>query len=242
MNRFPAFIVALTALFTCAASDAAVLANYPFTSAFNPFVGSRASTDTDPDTTASTFDGGPGFQTAGSDNSAFDLNHGNPAPSLAIDATFTDGTSQAAAVTANDYFTFTITPTAGIAFNVSSLSFDYANYSSSTFPVENFFVRSSADGFANNLAAAVTASAASAGTFSTATINLSGNSSLQNVTSTLEFRLYVYDSTSTSGRGALVDNIVVNGTTAAVPEPATTALLGMGVLIAARQLIRSRRK
>ncbi|MGI9114465.1 MAG: PEPxxWA-CTERM sorting domain-containing protein [Chthoniobacterales bacterium] len=210
-----------------------VVANYNFTSG-------RASTDTDPNSVASTFDGGPGFQTAGVDNSFIDPLHGNSAPSIAIDATFTDGTTQGQAITANDYYTFTISPVAG-ALSFTSLSFDYANYSSSTFPTENFFVRSSADNFSANLAGAVTAAQASAGTFGNASVILSSIAGLQNVTAPIEFRIYVYDSTSTAGRGALLDNITLNGF-APVPEPSTWAMMiaGAGLLGATQRLRRKR--
>src|SRR4051794_9507768 len=93
-------------------NDAAVLGNYDFTSA------SRNSTDSDLNTSASAFDGGPGFQTVGVDNSIFDLTHGNLAPSIAIDATFVDGTSQSAAVTADDFYTFTLSPVSGFKFSL----------------------------------------------------------------------------------------------------------------------------
>lgn len=229
---------ALALVMTAAAANADVLANYNFTS------GSRASTDTDANTVASTFDGGSGFQTAGVDNSTIDLNHGNPAPAIFIDSTFTDGTTQSAAVTANDFFTFTISPASGFTFSLSSLSFDYANTSTTTtFPTENFFVRSSADNFSANLAGAVTAAAGSNGTFASTTITLSGNSALQNLSSPIEFRIYVYDGTNTSGRGALLDNVTLNGTTlAAVPEPSTwvSFLGGAGVLLGVARL-RARR-
>jgi hypothetical protein len=205
--------------------SATVLANYDFTTA------SRASTDTDTNTAASTFDGGPGFQTAGVDNSTIDALHGSPAPSVAIDSTFTDGTSQTQAITANDFYTFTLSPVAGFKFSLTSLSFDYSNYSgTTTFPTENFFVRTSADNFANNLAGAVTVASTTSGTFANANISLTGNASLQNVTGPLEIRIYIYDSTNTAGRGALLDNITVNGIATMVPEPSTWMLTVIGAI------------
>lgn len=234
MSRKLVVSISLTAFLAAASLHAGVVANYSFTSG-------RASTDSDPNSTASTFDGGPGFQSGSVDNSFIDTAHGNPAPSIAIDSTFTDGTSgsQASALTNNDYFTFTISPMSGFPINFSSLSFDFANYSStSTFPTENFFVRSSADNFGANLASAVTATAISAGAFSSTTIDLSSKAALQNVTTPIEFRIYVYDSTNTAGRGALLDNITVNS----VPEPSTWAMMiaGAGLLGATQRLRRKR--
>ncbi|GEM_PF-6273852 len=211
---------------TVPAAPTALLATYDFTGA------SRTPT-TDSHVVGSAFDGGPGFQTVGVDNSTIDALHGNAAPSVAIDATFTDGTTQGQALTANDFYTFSISPVAGYSFSLSSLSFDYANYGPGigSFPAENFFVRTSADGFNANLAGAVTAGATTNGTFANASISLSAKPELQNVSGPLEIRIYIYDNTTTAGRGALLDNITLNGTFALVPEPSTYALTALGALM-----------
>ena len=133
-------------------------------------------------------------------------------------------------VTANDYFTLIFTPFSGFALNLSSFTFDYANYSSdSTFPSTTFFVRSSVDGFAANTAAGVNASAASAGAFANSSISLTG-ASFQNLTSAIEFRIYISDSTTNANRGALIDNVTLNGLVVAVPEPTTAAMLASATL------------
>lgn len=200
-----------------------VLANYTFSGS------SRSSFDVDNNSTATAFADGPGFI------GTIDTVRGNPTPSIAINSAQTDSTGQTGAVTAEDYFTFTITPSGGVAFNFTSLTFDYANYTNSgAFPTENFFVRSSVDNFGANLASAVTANVASAGAFTTASVTL--GAAFQNVSSPVEFRIYVYDSTTDTAKGALLDNIVLNG--AAVPEPATYMLLGCGVLVCAQQFRR----
>jgi hypothetical protein len=231
MNSFTSklFVVVALAILSLRTAHSDTLANYPFTGS------SQASTDTDPNSTAGTFGDGSGW------TSTIDASRGNVAPSISVVSTLTDGTSQAGAVTANDYWTFTITPSAGMALNLSNLSFDYANYSSdATFPSETFFARSSQDGFAANLAAGVNASAASAGTFATSSITL--GAAFQNVTVPVEFRIYVFDGTTNAARGALLDNIVLSGTTAAVPEPATLMMLVLGGgLLASVQRIRGRR-
>ena len=212
-------LIALLAALAATAQAQLVVARYDFTGS------SRASSDTDPNSVASTFDGGAGFQTAGVDNSTFDLTRGNPAPSIAIASTFTDGTTQTQAIAAHDFFTFTISPVVGFSYSFTNLSFDYAAYSSTaTLPTENFFVRTSADGFTTNLSAAVTSASA---TFATASINLSSFASLQNVTGPVEFRIYVYDGTTNAERGALLDNVVVT----AVPEPSTYAMMGLGAAL-----------
>jgi hypothetical protein len=210
------------------AAHAGVLANYPFTGS------SQASTDADGNSTAGSFGDGAGW------TSSIDVGRGNVAPSISVVSTSTDSSTQSGAVTANDYWTFTITPNAGFTLNLSSLTFDYANYTNdATFPTENFFARSSINGFSSNLAAAVTATVASAGAFSNASIDLSG-ASFQNVATPIEFRIYVYDGTTDADRGALLDNIVLNGT--AVPEPGTWLLLclGAGLLGTAQRFRRKR--
>jgi hypothetical protein len=225
---FPVAALAIAA-FSIGSARADILANYPFTGS------SQASTDADPNSTAGTFGDGAGW------TSTIDASRGNGAPSISVISTLTDGTSQAAAVTANDYWTFTITPNAGIALNLSNLSFDYANYSNdATFPTETFFARSSQDSFGANLAAAVTSSTASAGAFATASISL--GAAFQNVTTPVEFRIYVSDGTTNANRGALLDNVVLSGTTSAVPEPATLMMLVLGGgLLASIQRVRSKR-
>lgn len=222
-----ALIVALAIGLTAASARADILAQYTFTGS------ARTSSDADPLSVASTFDDGTGF------TSSFDLTRGNSAPSLAVVSTVIDGSTQAAAVTAGDYFTFTITPTTGTTLNLSSLTFDYANYTNDgTFPTETFFARSNQDSFAANLASAVTATTGSAGVFATATITL--GAAFQNLTTPVEFRIYLSDGTNDADRGALIDNVVLNGT--AIPEPSTWAMLGVGsILLLAGQKLRRRR-
>ena len=208
-------------------AKADVLANFTFSGS------SLASFDADPNSTATSFVDGPGFI------STIDTARGNPTPSIAIDSNQTDSTTQGGAVTSGDYFTFTITPGAGQVLNLTSLTFDYANYTNSgAYPTENFIVRSSIDNFGANLASAVTSNVASAGTFANANISLTA-AQYQNVTSPIEFRFYVYDGTTSIDKGALVDNIVLNGT-ALVPEPATYMLMGLGFLVCAQQFRRKK--
>ncbi len=205
-----------------------VLANYSFTGSV------RTSSDSDLFSTAGAIADGPGLTTG----SLFDLTRGNPAPSLAIVSTEIDGSTQAAAIAANDYITFTLTPLTGFVLNLSSLSFDYANYSNDgTFPAEGFGLRSSVDNFSANIGAAVIANANSAGAFATSTLSLSG-AAFQNLSGAVEFRLYFADATTDADRGALVDNIVINGTSALVPEPAIYMLFGVGALICVQRFRR----
>ena len=194
----------------------------------------RSSFDTDPNSTPSDLADGAGW------TSAIDSGRGNAAPSISVSADQT-GTSQTNSIAGNDYYSFTITPAGGFSMSFTSLSFDYSNYTNAgPFVAENFFVRSSVDGFAANLAPAVSVDAANAGAFQHTDISLSG-ASFQALPGAVEFRIYIYDGSTSADKGALLDNIVLNGVTA-IPEPATYMLFGLGLLACAQRFRRSKNK
>ena len=103
------------ALFTVVSAQGATLASYPFTGS------SLASTDTDLTTAASAIALGSGL----TDTTRFTAN-GNPGAALRVNTDETDGTSFATATTADDVFTFTVTPVAGNVLALDTLSFDLA--------------------------------------------------------------------------------------------------------------------
>ncbi len=227
------FSLALTVLAAVAVSvgsaHANVLANYPFTSS------SRASTDVDANSSASSITDGSGL------TSLIDTVRGNSAPALGgISSDQIDGSTNAAAVAANDYVTFTLTP--GSTVSLTSLALDAANYTNDgTFSAESFFVRSSVNAFASNVGTTQSIAAGSNGAFANFSFDLSG-AGFQNVATPIEFRIYFQDAISDPDRGVLLDNIIVNGTSAAVPEPATLAMLALGCgLLACMQRVRSKR-
>lgn len=206
-------------------AKADVLANYPFTGS------SRASTDTDPNSSASLITDGAGIV------SSIDAVRGNPTPSLGISADQIDGTSNATAVTANDYVTFTLTPVTSMS--LTNLTLDAANYTNDgTFSAESFFLRSSVDAFAANVGTTQNILAGSNGVFAPFSFSLAG-AGFQNVASPIEFRIYFQDTNSDPDRGVLLDNIIVNGTAAAVPEASTLAMIAVGAgLLAGVQRLR----
>jgi len=139
-------------------------------------------------------------------------------------------TSLGTSITAQLYHSFTLTPSSGYKLNISGVTYNAdASSGSSTF---NFDLLSSATGFT---------SSNSLGTFSvvngaaaSGTIDLSANSSLQGVNSSIEFRIYVNRSAGAGTAAYYADDAVnsglfsINGSVVAVPEPKTWALIGIG--------------
>ena len=163
--------------FPLASVRANVLVNYPFTGS------SRASTDSDVNSSASSITDGAGL------TSSVDAARGNPTPALGgISSDQIDGSTNSAAVTANDYVTFTLTP--GSTVSLTSLTLDAANYTNDgTFSAESFFLRSSINGFASNIGTTQNILAGSNGAFAGFSFDLSG-ASFQNVATPIEFRIY----------------------------------------------------
>src|SRR4029077_16973137 len=103
--------VAIVALFAVRA-NADVLGSYPFTGS------SRGSTDGDAGTSASSIADGAGLTTI------IDTTRGNPLPSISASSDQIDGTTNAEAVTANDFISFTLPPGSGVPYSLTSLDLD----------------------------------------------------------------------------------------------------------------------
>lgn len=143
-----------------------------------------------------------------------------------------------AAFTNQDYIAFTITAEAGYALSLTSI--DYLVGKSSGTTTLSAVLTSDRTGFTE--AAALDTYTFSNSSPSLRSITLSGISSLQNITGTVEFRLYgISSSTDTFRiRNLSGTDLAIKGTVTAVPEPATTtALIGTVVLVGV--LIRRRR-
>lgn len=140
------------------------------------------------------------------------------APFLRVDTQGTS-TSAAEAVTNNKYFQFTITPSSGFFLNSTSLTFDAARGGGAT--PRGYAVRSSADGFAANLATADLLTVRP--TYTPVSIDLSGPA-FQNIPDSTGLTFRFYSFAPAAGQSVDYDNITLEGTIA-TPEPTSIGLL-----------------
>lgn len=155
---------------------------------------------------------------------------------VAVDQSQTPTQSFGEAVTGNDYLSFTITPLAGYSASLTSISFKAAKYAADR-GADNFAVANGSGAMIGD--AAVITWTSSVGTYQGVTIDLSG-AVYQNIQAETELRIYAWvtelgnDSTSYDCSSVFVDNVVLNGSVEAIPEPATISLFGLtaiGILI-----------
>jgi hypothetical protein len=141
-------------------------------------------------------------------------------------------TTEALAVTGNDYMTLTVSPsglpTEALAFQ--SLTFQSVLNTSTA--AANFFVRSSADGFAATLGSGLITTIATADTaFQNFSVPLT---SIPARTTPIEFRIYLYGATTSDD--TRIDNVMVNANVVTVPEPSSVLMIaGLGGLLALRR-------
>lgn len=132
-----------------------------------------------------------------------------------------------AAVTAEDYFAFSLAPTAGNSLSLTSLTYTL-RVVEATSPTTTQWAYS-LDNI--NFVALGTAlvEPASAATYGNLSVSLSDVLALQDVSSTVYFHLYAWNASATTGRtgiGNVTGNdLVVNGSVAAIPEPRSYWLL-----------------
>ena len=226
-------IALFLAAFIGAASyvSADVLAQYDFT------LGTLSS-DSDPNSSAGSFGTGTGI--TGSLQTTQGSTAGNP--SFGTPLSDIDAATTSAAITNSEYFTFTITPESGFTFTLDSISFSYQVGITGTTGTQNvtFALFSSATGFSiANQISAFTYTEDSDGNVSTGSTDAFVNTgtitlpaaTFANIGAT-EFRIYVSDGGSTStSLFAKVDNVILNGTTVAIPEPSTYAMMGLGAAL-----------
>lgn len=159
--------------------------------------------------TASTLTRGSGI-TAVSANNAFE----------------SSGWTTATSVDLNDYYGFTLMPDAGFMMTLTDISFGEKRDNDG---ILKFEIRSSLDSFAAAIAGTVTTIGPGSGA-NTWTFGL--GSAFQDLTTAVGLRIYGYDADNAGGTWRLQnfgtnDGLVVNGSVAAVPEPAAFLFGGM---------------
>jgi hypothetical protein len=226
--------VAALAAVSLPSASAAALAEYAFTG------GSASATSADANVTANDFTIGSGLTTtagfSGSGNNAFARSTG----------TFGSIVSFANASANDDYFSVTIGPNYQYEMNLDSLTFDYGyNSNFSDGGTLRAYVTTSDDSHAafESFFTTTATNGTSTTTFPiSASVDLTG-AEFQSISSDTEFRIYLSDEYFANAVIHRIDNVTLNGTVNIapnfVPEPSSTALLGLGGLALALRRRRS---
>jgi hypothetical protein len=130
---------------------------------------------------------------------------------------------------ANVYFTFTVSANAGKELDLSTLAFNVAQ-GGGTALQRDYDVRTSLDNFATSLTGIVPIPTVRP-TFTPVSVNLSG-APFQDLTTPLTFQVRFF--TPGVSQNVDFDDITVNGTVAAAPEPSSLTVLAVGACILRR--------
>jgi hypothetical protein len=131
---------------------------------------------------------------------------------------------EASAVSAGTYWSFTVTPNATFMMNPTTLTFDVARGGDAT--PRTWYLYSSVGGFTLGNKIASTDVPTVRPTLTPTMVDLSA-SQFQGLTGPVEFRMYI--STPGNGQSLEFDNVSLNGSVLAVPEPTSLALVGLAV-------------
>ena len=204
-------------------SASSIIASYEFTD------GSAAATASDSDITASDFTLGAGL-TEGISSSS---------DSIFVRSTETFGSmlSFTNARDNDDYFTVTFTAGTDISMDLTTFSYDYG-YTSATGSKElksyvttsinnheSFFTAGGANAI-STVNTTVTSTATFPNALSLDLTHADLNGAYQNITTSIEFRIYFSDDHNNSQTIHRLDNVQLSGTLSAVPESQAFALLG----------------
>ena len=249
-------MIAVTAATFCVpTSRAGILAIYDFSNYTANSDSGAAATTTGSGLTASNYaPNGPAFLAAGGGSGGpgnyFFTGSGNATPSVGTQSSFVPA-SETASVTANTYFSLTLTPNAGLALSFdtagggNTLTFDLrVRNNNNTAPVpftESLVLRSSLDNFATDIAGAVATGTQNTIGASTGFINKSfslASLGTMLVGTAVTFRLYPFDNQNAAQDDFSVDNLTINGM---VPEPSSWAAMILGGASAGLLALRRRR-
>jgi len=194
-------------------AHAVTVASYTFTG------NSLASSDTDPGSTAGDFTVGAGF-TGFAAPASFFVN--SPAMMVASDHTVA---TESDAITASDYFSFTVAPSGGGTLKFGQLTYNLAHNNNSNTITVSVSVRWSVDHFAAPLGTA-TRTVNSGQTMSAgAGVDLS---SFAAQSGPVEFRFYVFDDQNTQFSQDGIDTITLDA--ASIPAPPRYRVIDLGTL------------
>jgi len=205
----------LASLFAAAGANAAVIADFDFDT-------DASSSDTELNSTA-VFAPIPNA-----------TNVGRSSQGNAFIRTLGTGTDLAAALADTDVFTITITADPGFEFNLTSVNFDFGGQSSTAAAYTVNGVVTSGGTLLHNEGLTTSGTGLHMDTGNSESL---AAAQFQGVTSAT-FTFANFDTTDFEGKTNRWDNISIVGDVVAVPEPSSTALLGLGGLA----LILRRRK
>ena len=213
MKKSNPFVASLLGAFLFAApAHAAVIAQYPFNDS------TLSSTDTEPNSTAGNFLG----------TSRTDWGYSSSGGNVFVLSRATTD-SQANAIDADDYWSFTVTPDTGYLMNLTTITFDTihnatAGGTEDANATMSVFLRTSVDNYASDVGDIFTNAW---NTTTPRSVDLSGLD-FQSITAATTFRLYVFDSGTDNPRnGSRLDNVVLNGDVVVIPESSSVLLVGL---------------
>ena len=216
------------AMIAASASNAAVVAGWNFTGVNGYGASPLTATSSNANVTVGGLTRGSGMGTNGT---AAGGAWGGTMGAARVDA--------AAAITASQFATFTVTALNGYTVSFSQID-TYNVRRSDTGPASGQWQYAKGAGSYINIGSALSFTATNSGGTTMSAVDLSGISALQSVAagSAVTFRMVMYANSSTGTfyfRDGSGSGLSVSGTTAAIPAPGAVALIGLAGLVARRR-------